>query len=210
MPTDLNVTSHDLLAAARAHDKEALGRLLQTYRSYLKLLAEAQLRGKLQARFSASDVVQDTFLSAHRSFPKFRGQTEPEFRGWLRKIFVYHLGRIVEQHAVAGKRNVHRELSVEEIGAAIGRSTMRLESMLAGHGASPSQEARRREDAVLLADRMEKLPADYREVLVLRHLEGLPFAEVAERMGRSSGAVRMLWLRALEVLRELMNREESA
>ncbi len=55
---------------------------------------------------------------------------------------------------------------------------------------------------------MEKLPADYRDVLVLRHLEGLPFADVAKRMGRSPGAVRMLWLRALELLRKMMAEKE--
>lgn len=96
---------------------------------------------------------------------------------------------------------------MREIGAALGRSSMRLESVLAGCGDSPSDEASRNERAILLANQMEKLPSDYREVLVLRHLEGLPFAEVARQMGRSSGAVRMLWLRALESLRERMLKE---
>ena len=99
---------------------------------------------------------------------------------------------------------------MREIGAALGRSSMRLESVLAGCGDSPSDEASRHKRAILLANQMEKLPSDYREVLVLRHLEGLPFAEVARQMGRSSGAVRMLWLRALESLRERMLREGVA
>jgi RNA polymerase sigma-70 factor (ECF subfamily) len=209
MSTQLTISSQ-LLAAAQAGDMEALGRLLQVYRGYLKLLAEPQLRGRLQSRFSASDVVQDVFLSAHRGFRAFRGGTEPAFRAWLRTILVHHLGRLVEQHVVAGKRNVRQEISVREIGAALGRSSMRLESVLAGCGDSPSDEASRHERAILLANQMEKLPSDYREVLVLRHLEGLPFAEVARQMGRSSGAVRMLWLRALESLRERMLREGVA
>jgi len=40
---------------------------------------------------------------------------------------------------------------------------------------------------------------------VLRQVEGLPFEEIGERMDRSSGAVRMLWLRALRSLREALS-----
>jgi RNA polymerase sigma-70 factor (ECF subfamily) len=93
------------------------------------------------------------------------------------------------------------------MGAAIGRSTARLESILEASITSPSGAACRNENTVLLADRIARLPEDYRDVLVLRHLEGLPFEEVGRRMGRSSGAVRMLWLRALEHLRQLLRVE---
>jgi RNA polymerase sigma-70 factor, ECF subfamily len=198
------------LTAAKAGDQEALGRLLQSYRGYLGLLAESHIRGHLQGRMGGSDVVQETFLAAHRGFEKFRGVSEPEFRAWLRKILGCNLGRVVEQHAVAGKRNVHREVSLEAIRDAIGKSAMRLETMLAACGPSPSEAALRREDALLLADRLQGLAADHREVLVLRHIEGLPFAEVAQRMGRSSGAIRMLWMRALESLREAMHAKGEA
>jgi RNA polymerase sigma-70 factor (ECF subfamily) len=66
-----------------------------------------------------------------------------------------------------------------------------------------------REEAVELADRLAQLPASYREVLVLRNLQGLPFDEVAERIGRSVGATRMLWLRAIEKLRAIYRAEEQ-
>jgi len=194
----------DLLQAARRGDAAAFGELLQAHRNYLKLLAEAQLRGNLQSRLGGSDVVQEAFLAAHRGFDGFRGQTEHEFRAWLRKILVYHLGHVIEQHAVAEKRNVHREVSLQQIQDDLGRSAMRLESMLAACGPTPSGEVQRRENALRLADHLESLPPDYREVLLLRHLEGLSFAEVAQRMGRSSGAVRMVWFRALESLRGAM------
>lgn len=55
---------------------------------------------------------------------------------------------------------------------------------------------------LVLADQLAELPADYRDVIVLRHIEALPFDEVARRMECSSGAVRMLWLRAVKLLRE--------
>jgi RNA polymerase sigma-70 factor (ECF subfamily) len=62
----------------------------------------------------------------------------------------------------------------------------------------------RREQAVRLADALDRLPANYRDVLVLRHLEGLTFPEVARRMGRSLGSVEKLWIRALAQLRRVV------
>ena len=59
----------------------------------------------------------------------------------------------------------------------------------------------------MIADQIANLPPDYQEVLVLRHMEGLPFEQVAKRMGRSSGSARMLWLRALESLRKSLGVE---
>jgi RNA polymerase sigma-70 factor, ECF subfamily len=68
--------------------------------------------------------------------------------------------------------------------------TARLESLLAQPGDSPSGHAQRHEQELMLADALAELPKDYREVIILRHIEGLPFEEVAVRMERSSGAVR--------------------
>jgi RNA polymerase sigma-70 factor (ECF subfamily) len=61
-----------------------------------------------------------------------------------------------------------------------------------------------------LAEVLARLPADYREVIILRNIEELPFKEVAERMGRGEGAVRMLWMRALTQLRQEFGPEEKS
>ena len=73
---------------------------------------------------------------------------------------------------------------------------------------SPSSLVGRREQAVLLADALEKLPADYREIFLMRNLEHIPFAEIAVRTGRSPGAARMLWTRTIKKLSQLL--EEDA
>ena len=52
--------------------------------------------------------------------------------------------------------------------------------------------------------RSRPLPESYREVLVLRHLKGLKFAEVAEQMGRSLDSVKNLWVRAIGKLRSML------
>jgi RNA polymerase sigma-70 factor, ECF subfamily len=191
-----------LFTSARAGSNSCLGRLLSLYTNYLKLLVTAQMDHRLRVRVSPSDIVQDTFFEAHRDFEQFRGQSTGEFVAWLRKIVVNNILRVVEQHVLAEKRDVRREVSLEEIGRRLEQSTVRLESLLAVEGDSPSGCAVRNEHEILLADALASLPTDYRDVIVMRHIEGLPFEEVARRMARTSGAVRMLWLRALKTLRE--------
>jgi RNA polymerase sigma-70 factor (ECF subfamily) len=191
-----------VLSEARAGIPGGLGRLLELHQNYLKLLAQTQLDEKLRARVSPSDVVQDTLLEAHRDFANFRGECEAEFLNWLRQILVHNLARIVERHVLAEKRDVRREVSLDEVDRRLDRSAMRLQAVLADRVGSPSAAVQTQEHVVLLADALAELPADYRRVIVLRNLESLPFKEVAERMNRSAGATRMLWLRAIDQLRQ--------
>jgi RNA polymerase sigma-70 factor (ECF subfamily) len=189
-----------LLEQARAGDVAALGRLLELYRNYLRLVARTLISQALRARLDASDVVQVTFLKAAREFPKFVGSTEPELTAWLRQILVRTLANEVKQHR-AQRRDYRRE---EPIEALLDSSSVAIQERLAAPLSSPSAHISRREQAVLLADALEKLPADYREVFVLRNLEHVSFAEIGARMNRSSGAARMLWARAVDKLSQLL------
>ncbi len=208
MEPEARVRPEQLLTEARTGSDECLGRLLEYYANYLKLLATTQIDDKLRARCSPSDIVQETFYEAHRDFGKFRGGSEAEFMAWLRQILLNNLARVVEMHVLTAKRDVRREVSLNGLKAAFDRSAARLEAALVDRGESPSSHVHRREHAVLLADRLAELPPDYREVLVLRHFQDLPFEEVGRRMGRSAGAVRMLWLRAIGQLREVLQSGE--
>jgi RNA polymerase sigma-70 factor (ECF subfamily) len=199
----------ELLAMARRGQTECLGSLLELYRNYLYLLARSQINLHLQARASPSDLVQETFLKACRNFHQFRGTTEKEWLGWLRRILVHSLARLVEKEVLTQKRDVRRDVSLERRQAALQKSSAHFEAVLASQISSPSAQAQRRELAVQVADQLAQLSPPYREVIVLRNLEELPFEEVARRMGRSPGAVRILWLRALEQLRQLQLGEDA-
>lgn len=187
-----------LLQEARGGNEPARGHLLQLYRNYLKLLARLQIGRRLQGKVDASDLVQETFLEAHRDFEQFRGCSEEELVSWLRQIMVSNLANLVRHYYGAKRRDVRLE---RELAADLDRSSQALQFGLADKQSSPSQKAARRERAVLLADALEQLPNDYREVLVLRHLEELPFPEVARRMGRSLDSVQKLWARGLAQLK---------
>lgn len=87
------------------------------------------------------------------------------------------------------------------------RSSLAIQEQLADSIASPSARAVHREQAVLLADALERLPDDYREVFMLRHVEQVPVAEIAARMGRTPNAVRKLWTRAMVALRQALEEQ---
>jgi RNA polymerase sigma-70 factor (ECF subfamily) len=197
-----------LLARAQQGDSERLGALLELYRNYLHLLARTQIDLHLQGRASPSDVVQQTFLQACAKFAQFRGGSEQELLAWLRRILVNTLAQLVEKQVMARKRDVRREVSVERLVQNLEDSTAAFEAALASPHSSPSAQAERRELAARVADQLARLPEHYREVIVLRNLEGLPFSEVAHRMKRTAGAVRLLWLRALDQLRQMQRSEE--
>lgn len=193
-----------LLSEALAGSVECLGQLLEHYRNYLKFLVVSQLESRIAGRMSPSDVVQETFLEANRDFSSFRGASPGEFTAWLRRILINNLHRAVEQHVTAGKRDVRREVSLEGLANGLEHSVARLEAILPDPGMSPSGEVQRHELEIALASEIAELPSDYRDVIVMRHIEGLSFDAVGERMNRSTGAARMLWLRAIEMLRERM------
>lgn len=186
-----------LLSEART-DGAQLGPLLERYRPYLALLARVEIGRRLQSKVDASDLVQETFLEAHRHFDQFHGKTEAELLGWLRSILGGQLAHLVRRYLGTKQRDVRLE---REIADDLDRSSHALALELVARGSSPSQQAARREHAILLADALEKLPDDYRDVLVLRHLEGLAFPDVSRRMGRSLDSVEKLWVRALDRLR---------
>jgi RNA polymerase sigma-70 factor, ECF subfamily len=190
-----------MLHEAKAGNADMLGRLLERYRRYLSLLAQVQIGKRLQGKVDASDLVQETFLEAHRNFTRFRGKSEGELVSWLRQILAANLADTLRRYLGTQGRDIRLERAIE---ADFDHSTVLLDRGLVARGSSPSHQAARREQAVLLADALAELPDDYREVLVLRHLESLTFPEVAQHMQRSVDSVEKLWMRGLAQLRKIM------
>lgn len=191
----------ELLRRVRADPRSDLGQLLERYRGYLMLLARVQISRRLQSKVDAADLVQETFLEAHRHFGRFKGTTEGEFVSWLRQILAANIAMLLRRYLGTKRRDVRLE---RELARELDQSSRVLDQGLVAGSGAPSQQAVRREQAVLLADALERLPEAYREVIILRHLEGLKFPEVAERMGRSRDSVRNLWARALGQLRRAL------
>lgn len=191
----------DLLHEAIAGQPLALGPLLEGYRHYLTILARVQLDKALQVKVGASDIVQETFLEAHRDFGQFRGRSVPELLGWLRQILARNLANQVRRYRHTRARDIRLEQGFAE---ALGHSSEHMAATIPASVLSPSQVAVRDESAVLLANALSRLPPDYRDVLIFRNLEELTFPEVADRMNRSVDSVKKLWVRGLAQLKGLL------
>lgn len=193
-----------LLNQARTGDEKALGELFASFEPYLTLLARVRLGPKLRGKVDPSDIVQETFLDAHRQWPNFRGTHEAELAVWLRRILAGQLALTMRRFLGSKGRDVRLERDLQQ---QIDDSARALDAGLAASLSTPSQHASKREQTVLLAEAMSRLPEDYREVIILRHLEGLGFAEVAARMERSEDSVQKLWVRSLAKLRTALSEQ---
>lgn len=193
----------ELISHAHA-DRSAAGSLLERYRNYLGVLARGCVGNALRAKVAPSDVVQETLLKAYERFAQFGGTTEKELAAWLRRILVRHVIDVSRRYKAAAAREVGRERGMDEV---VGQSSTALNDFLAASGLSPSQGAYQREVGVILADALAQLDDDHREVIILRHLEGHDWTEIGRRMDRSPKAAGMLWARALEKIRPLIERQ---
>jgi RNA polymerase sigma-70 factor (ECF subfamily) len=172
---------------------------LLRHEPWLRVLARLEIDSRFQGKFSASDAVQQTLAAAWRDWGNCRAADDQQRLAWLHKILANQLGQLARHFSAAQRRDVRREVSLER---SLAESSQRLERFLAADQTSPSGAAADREEQTRLAEVLERLPADYRNVLVLRNLQELPFEEIAERLDRSPGAARMLWVRALARLRD--------
>jgi RNA polymerase sigma-70 factor (ECF subfamily) len=192
-----------LLGRALQGDREALGQLLDAERPALHRLAERQLEGRIAVRVDASDVIQQTFLEAHRSFEQFAGQEVREWAAWLKGILDHKIASAIRDHTLLQKRNLGRERSLDDSQGGPTR-----DDLDAGHS-TPSQKAIRGEEAERLSKALAALPADQGEAVRLRHLEGWSLADIAQRLGRTPAATAGLIKRGMQALRRQMQHSEE-
>jgi RNA polymerase sigma-70 factor (ECF subfamily) len=191
----------DLLVLAKAGDRAALGRLLERYRNYMGLLIRLQIGRRLRRKLDVEDLLQEIGLEIHRKVVMFRGSSEREFLIWVRRVIGSILANQVRHYLGTKARDLRLERALVD---ELDRSSRALNRSLVAPQSSPSQQAVKREQAVILADALQGLPEDYREVIILRQLEGLTFPDVARRMGRTEDSVKNVWLRALARLRRTL------
>jgi RNA polymerase sigma-70 factor (ECF subfamily) len=204
--TDVASCFDRLFRVAQTGPPAARGPLLEQYRKYLELLARLEIGRRLQTKVETADVVQETFLEAHRNFAAFRGAQEAEFVAWLRGILAAKVANLLRHYFGTQGRDLRREQALE---INFDQSSRLLDRGLFAPDGTPSQEAARNEQGVALAAALDQLPEDYREIIVLRNLEELSFAAAAARMNRSIDSVQKLWVRGLARLREIMKAAEA-
>jgi RNA polymerase sigma-70 factor (ECF subfamily) len=169
------------------------------------MLAHRYLSERLRRRVDPADIVQLTYLEAKRDLPAFRGETPAEFAGWLRGMLKNNVATAVTRHVTTQKRSLKREVNASPAGRGKDSAEGGWIQQLPGSTTSPSGVAIRAEAVVALLDALHQLPETQAEAIRLRYMEGLPLAEIVERMGKSDTAVAGLLKRGLQKLRGLLD-----
>jgi RNA polymerase sigma-70 factor (ECF subfamily) len=180
------------------------GDAIEPYRKYLHLLAEVHLDRRLRGKLDPSDVVQQTLIRAYSAFGGLSGREPEVVAAWLRKILARTLADAAK-HYERDKRDVDLERS---LGADLDRSASGFAASLAADQTSPSGRAERNEELLRMVKALAQLPDLMREVVVLKHCQGLTLQQIGERIGRSVPAVASLLRRGLEALRNHLKTEE--
>ena len=200
----MNDNDDEVAARLRARDPGALAEFLAQRQPTLLAFIERRLGAALRGKVEVDDVLQEVSVKALRELPKTDLTTLDPF-GWL-----CHLAEqcIVDahRHFSAGKRASGREMPGN---VPVGEGSQDLVALLAASMTTPTQAVVRSEREQRLLEALATVPADHREALRLRYVEGLSTKDVADRMGKTDVAVRVLLSRLIRKLQELLEPGEE-
>lgn len=183
-----------LLLAVADGDPSALEELLRLHLPYVRRIIDARISPELKARVDASDVVQETQMAVVRRMDEFVSKRPVCFRVWLRSRVIEQLADQYRRHIVAEKRSTLREQRFHEA------SSMAIARTLLSE--SPSRVHQKSELAARVRELIESLRDIDREILTLRHAEGLTNQEIAVVLNLDPTAARKRYGRALRRLVE--------
>ncbi len=182
--------SEILIARAREGDQHAIADLLTKHLSSLRAFVRLKAGALVRRKEGDDDVVQSVCREVLADLPRFRFTGEAEFRHWL---FTHALHKVHNKHRHhrAGRRDVAREVA-----AASGDDSDGLQHAYATL-CTPSRHAVAREDLAAFEAAFANLAEDRREAILLRRVVGLDYAAIAEKLGKTEGAVRNLVYRGI-------------
>ena len=192
-----NHNTQHLVTLAKEGDEFALNQLCSVYGERVRRIIRLRMDRKLRPKLDSVDVVQDALILALAGLKDFTYKNEGDFLRWLSKIAENKLRDILDKFH-ADKRDVHKEIPFKKEGRSTeGGSVGAAEPM---RTTTPSVIVCRKEALDKLEQALDKLKPEYKQVVVLKRIEGLSHAEIAERLGKKTGAVRMLLARAMAAL----------
>lgn len=173
--------------------------LLERFRPLLRLQAHRlELDARLRRRFDSSDLVHEAMTRAVACADQFRGRTEAEAFCWLQQVFRTVAHNVVEREA-AQARDFRRERPIDDL---LAESSERVASFLAAPSPAPDERAARCELLLRLAEAIDRLPPDQRDVVNLRDVHDYRVGEIADLLGKTPKAVAGLLRRGHDALRE--------
>jgi RNA polymerase sigma-70 factor (ECF subfamily) len=188
-----------LVARIRRRDPVALGLYLEARRDAILAYIERQLGAQLRRKVEPDDILQEVSVEAVRALPSIDLEGR-EPLAWLCQVAER---RIIDAHRRffdAQKRSAGREVPLD----AGDSNHAGLVNLLVVTMTTPSQAFSRDQREFRLHQAIEKLPTDCRDALRMRYVDGMPSKEIAEKLGKSDGAVRVMLTRSLKKLQELL------
>ena len=184
-----SIETNRLLEHIAAGDLLALESLLRLHRPYLRRVAQMRIDSAIAARVDASDVVQEVQLVIAKRIDDFITRRPSSLRIWMRRKVLEQLVDQRRRHLGAQKRSVLNEQRVSNVSSvAIARKLL---------SNTPSKVLRKIELQEQVAELIEQLSENDREILSLRHADGLTNVEVADLLGIEPDTARKRHGRAL-------------
>ncbi|MHC4121004.1 MAG: RNA polymerase sigma factor [Planctomycetota bacterium] len=186
-----------MVALAKEGDEPAIDQLCRIHGERVRRIIRFRLDTKLRPKLDSVDLVQDALILALGGLKDFTYRNEGDFLRWLSRIAENKL-RDISKRFHADKRDIRKEISFKQEGSSTHGWF---------HGASepigtttPSVIMRKKEALDRLEEALDTLKPEYKEVIMLKKIEGLSHVEIAERLNKSTNAVPMLLFRAMAAL----------
>jgi RNA polymerase sigma-70 factor (ECF subfamily) len=194
---DYEHKTENLVILAKEGDKLAIEQLCRIYGERVRRIIRLRIDRKLRSKIDSVDVVQDALILAMGGLKDFTYRNEGDFLRWLSKIAENKLHDILDKFYTE-KRDIRREIPFKKVE----NNTEEVSFMAAEplDTTTPSVLLFKKEQLDRLESAIDELKPDYREVIYLSRIERLSNAEIAEKLGKSKGAVAMLLSRALVAL----------
>jgi RNA polymerase sigma-70 factor (ECF subfamily) len=202
--TDEPPVTRPLLDRLRQGDRDALGDLFAYYRPRLRQMLRLRIDARLAARLDPSDVLQEAYLDAARQVDNYVREPKVTAYIWLRGLARERLANLEQQHLGARRRAVSRDLSLP------GQSSLLLAKHLLAPGTGSGEAFLKHGVRQQVQRALARISAEDREVLLMRHFEGMTNGEVAQALSLTDSTATMRYGRALFRLKEVLVAELNA
>ncbi|MEQ9409224.1 MAG: sigma-70 family RNA polymerase sigma factor [Fuerstiella sp.] len=202
----MNEDDPELLKGISEGNVETLAAFLDVNQKQLMAFISRRLGDGLRKKVEVEDIFQEVSAEAVRTLtPEWPGDREPF--SWLchlseRKIVDAH-----RHHFEAQKRDAGKERALE--GRSSGGQDIGLVNMLVKSMTTPSAAFSRNAREVRLQDALRQLKDDQREAVRLKYIENKPSKEIAEALGKTDAAVRVMLTRTMKQLHEILAEQEG-
>lgn len=199
----LSQKTQELIVLAKDGDNSAQDRLCRAYGERVRRIVRLRMGSELRSKLESMDLVQEVLMCALRDLGDFTYRNEGDFLRWLSTIAENRLRDNLDK-LHADKRDIRKEVRLDNHGPTTGGRFFGVQGPI--DATTPSVIMSRKEDLDKLEKAIDKLRPEYREVIMLAKIEELSYSQIGDKLGKSTGAVKVLVSRARMALANAFER----